>query len=75
MIYIVVPQTYGDLAGLGYVAPDEFCQLLTSRKNLVRRDEPGEGLHGLWDTEGGVLYLVETNEFSRIAGRSRLGHA
>ena len=58
-----------------YVAPDEFCQLLTSRKNLVRRDEPGEGLHGLWDTEGGVLYLVETNEFSRIAGRSRLGHA
>ena len=41
------------------VAPDEFCQLAVSSRQLVRWDDTAMGLKGLRDLETGESFVVD----------------
>lgn len=42
-----------------FIEPDKFCQLLTSRDNYERADEPNANAQGLRDPITGTRFLVE----------------
>ena len=42
-----------------YVTSEEYCELVTSRRALVRHDVSGGGVRGLCDDSAGVMYLIE----------------
>ena len=42
-----------------FVARNVFCDLLLSRKKLLRSDEPHKGLRGLLEPETGRQFLIE----------------
>lgn len=48
-----------------FVDHDQYCELLTSRRQLVRQDDPRKCLRGLLDTESGVCYLIEEDRLAR----------
>jgi hypothetical protein len=41
-----------------YVDVDEFCRLSTSRKRLVRADDSGGTIRGLFDPDTQIRYLI-----------------
>jgi hypothetical protein len=40
----------------------QYCKLLISRKKMVRQDDYRQDARGLFDTETGVLYLIQESE-------------
>ena len=42
-----------------FVDPEEFRDLLVSRRKLIRADEPDANMHGLMDPSSEVRFLVE----------------
>jgi hypothetical protein len=49
------------------IAADVYCELLTSRRTLLRSDDRARGIRGLWDPESGVRYVVEESRLLRHA--------
>jgi hypothetical protein len=49
------------------VSPAKFCELLVSRKILIRSDDRGAKMRGLTDPTLGVRFLVKEEELARLA--------
>lgn len=45
--------------GFTFVHRDQFCELLLSKKKLIRSDEPGICIRGLLDVESGERFVIE----------------
>jgi hypothetical protein len=50
-----------------YVSPSQFCELLTSRRNLLRSDDRTAKLRGLVDPSIGVRFLVREEDLAKLA--------
>jgi hypothetical protein len=50
-----------------FVSPTQFCELLVSRRNLLRSDDRGAKLRGLIDPIIGVRFLVHEEELAKLA--------
>jgi hypothetical protein len=47
------------------IAADVYCELVTSRRTLLRSDDGALGIRGLWDPEAGIRYVVEDSKLLR----------
>ena len=52
------------------VDAEQFCQMLLSRRQLVRTDDEQRGLVGLLDLQSGQRYWVSEMEFDRYWSRT-----
>ena len=50
-----------------FVTPTQFCELLVSRRNLVRSDDRSAKIRGLIDPSIGVRFLVREEELAKLA--------
>jgi len=50
-----------------FVSPSQFCELLTSRRNLLRSDDRTAQLRGLVDPSIGVRFLVREEDLAKLA--------
>jgi hypothetical protein len=44
------------------IAAEVYCELLTSRRELLRSDDDALGIRGLWDPKSGIRYVVEDSK-------------
>lgn len=49
------------------VGLEDYCALLTSRRNLERANDPVRGFLGLLDPESGVRYMIDERDLLRGA--------
>ena len=50
-----------------FVSPAQFCELLLSRRNLLRSDDRSAKIRGLIDPTIGVRFLVKEEELAKLA--------
>lgn len=51
-----------ELGRFDYVERRKFCDLLTSRRKLLRCDDLGSRIRGLFDAENGRRYLIREED-------------
>ena len=56
-----------------FVSPAQFCELLISRRNLVRSDDRNAKIRGLIDPSDGIRFLVKEEELAKLAQSPRDG--
>jgi hypothetical protein len=47
------------------VDAEEYCELVTSRRNMRRADDDENGMRGLIDLDLGVRYIIDENILSQ----------
>lgn len=62
---IASTEPHGGTNNSHYVSPAQFCELLTSRRNLDRCDQPDAMHRGLVDRAIGVRFLVLAAELEK----------
>ena len=55
-----------------FVSPAQFCELLVSRRNLDRSDDPDAQARGLVDRSIGMRFLVKEEELAKFNLKSDL---
>lgn len=50
-----------------FVEPDEYCQLATANRQLIRSDEPAAGIRGILDPESGMRFFIEEEKLLAYA--------
>ncbi len=49
-----------------FLSPRQFLSLATSRRKLLRADESGATVRGLFDPETGKRYLIEAKQLTTV---------